>query len=168
MAWKTPAVMSSVVSAGGAGTQAASPVRHAPIETAHDFRECFDNFGYALAKQFKAGQDIAAMRPQVAELRRQMDEIEAEIINNGGYDTIVIDGKNAEARASQLKLACEKHQAYVTLRAARADLERDIDLAQNEERDADNTMRRCRLWAEQYTAETYREAARMPLKEGHR
>ena len=129
------------------------------------FSEIMETFAVASERQLRAGRRLAELKPQLADVRRQMDEIEAEILNNGGYDTVAINGKNAETRDGQLKIACGKHPAFVALRAARADLERDIDHCQNDERDADNIMKRCRLAAEQHTAETYREAARMPLRE---
>ena len=65
------------------------------------YQAAFDVFCDALDKHFLSW--------------REAKNIEAEIIVNGGYGEIVIDGKNAEVREAQLRLARNLNPRWVQL-----------------------------------------------------
>lgn len=85
--------------------------------------------------------EVARLAAVVREKKHVLEEIEAEIITNGGYGEIVIDGKNAETRSAQLALACRRSDRWLGTRAALDRAQNYLEDAQSNKELAAETMR---------------------------
>lgn len=121
----------------------------------------------AIARQAQAARGLIQWK-QTAQLAREtLKALEAEVVINGGVGEIVLDGKNAEQRASQLTAALNRHDLYTKtvekLRAAEREAqeaEADIDYTTNE-------IRLCRSLLDFGRSVNDRMAA-MEVTNGHR
>ena len=93
----------------------------------------------AIARQAHAARGLIQWKQIAQQSRELMKALEAEVVINGGVGEIVLDGKNAEQRASQLTAALNRHEQYTKtvekLRAAEREAqeaEADIDTTTNE------------------------------------
>lgn len=118
-------------------------------------------FNYAIAREafYKAQVRVAEAKADLTRTKSQLDDLEAEVIANGGDGAAVIDGKNAETRAAQLRLILSGNARHRDLQERAQDLEAEIALqgvAADHEANLMSLARRVMDWD---IARTQREAA---------
>lgn len=119
----------------------------------------------AAANTFAGAMDTAYdAKQEVARVRAQLKDIEAQVIVNG------VTGRNAEERAAAVSLEVQKMPGYQTVVDHLRKSEREHSEAENEADDASNQMRGARLALEYATAYLHRMAAaegRRGMEERH-
>lgn len=122
------------------------------------------SLAYEMAQQdWKGASDrVLECRAALAEVRAEMEEIEAEVVVNGGYGEHLIGGeggKNETQRKAQLIVALANHPAYqASVRSSRA-IEADQAAASADMSHAEHRMRAARLRLEWSTSWVSRIAA---------
>lgn len=122
-----------------------------------------DNYHVALQRYYDAAnsraearEDAINVRHDLAALRAQLEDMKSEVLVNGGTEKTPIDGKNAETRDAQLRVALAGNEQY----------QRALELIRNAERQvarleavidsAYDEMRGARLELELATSENLR------------
>jgi hypothetical protein len=121
-------------------------------------RDAIDTFEGAREVWEEIAIDLPKSKAALAELREQLKDIEAVVLVNGGAEGQPIDGKNAEIRDAQLRLALKKSPEYeAKLRQIRT---LEASLAENDVQmeHAANAMKGARLAIEYLTSWNYRVA----------
>lgn len=121
-------------------------------------REAIQQYDAALVDYRQAMENLSMAQASALTNKRLMDDIEAEVVVNGGHADITIDGKNAETRQAQLAVALAKHDSYVkVMKAQRLSALQVIDLEADRDAAAE-TMRFARTVLAYETAVANRDA----------
>jgi chromosome segregation ATPase len=118
----------------------------------HEYEQSTSQYAGAMDAAYEAREDINR-------IRAEMKNIEAQVVVNGGFAHINIDGKNAETRTAQLAQCLAIEGTYQDCLTALRAAERAHSQAENEANEASNQMRGARLALEYATAFINRCAA---------
>lgn len=89
-----------------------SPTPLRPAEAPASINQAMETYYRALSDRQEALGDIIDVRYDLDRLVRALDDLEAEVLANGGFEKYAIDGKNAEERKAQLRVALAHHPDY--------------------------------------------------------
>lgn len=103
-----------------------------------------------------AREEAINIRHDLAALRAKLEDIKAEVLVNGGTEAQPIDGKNAETREAQLRVALAGYPAYQAAEAKCREAERQLARLEVVIEASYDDMRGARLEIELATSENLR------------
>ena len=107
----------------------------------------------------KASDRALQLREAVPAIRQESDDLESEMLVNGGTEEHPIDGTNDTKRKAQLAVALMYDNRFQEAVGNLRDIEGDLRSAEADMQDAEHRMRGARLRLEMHTAWISRIAA---------
>lgn len=99
-------------------------------EIEDEFANWYQQAKDALENRDSSYRQKVEIDERLADLKREMRSVESEVLVNGGYEAIQIDGRNDAIRSAQLTQALKAHPGYAALAREFRDSERaEADIA---------------------------------------
>ena len=125
----------------------------------NDFEAALNLYDLARRDYYGAQVKVIDLKADLQRTKAQLEDIEAEVIANGGVGEAVIDGKNAEVRAAQLRLILAAHPRHREIAERAQSIETEMAHADALGNDAANRMSMARRSMDWAITSTQREAA---------
>jgi len=136
-----------------------APTRTYDVESLDYFVEASTSYQRAAARYSDRRLFAIDIRSNRDALRAKVEQMKADVIADGGFADVAVDGRNAETRDAQLTQALALHRYYQAAIAKLREADRAISRLDTEIDEASNDMRGARLRIEFVTSQNYRAAA---------